>query len=292
MGNKERVSLIGIFWPEGLPKTYDELYQMYGRQITSFVRRLNKIPDNLDDLSQSIFMKLMETDVLQKFTNKVIDTYVVSALEACEILGVSWSQWRNMVGKRIKGRKDFPVPLRGPIDRATRQVKPYSKEAVYSLRSIFDLDDSGYFKVRHNPRIPPSVPAKGFYQYLNRAIHNYFANECRTKSRRHKERPQNPTPTGDYWETSLVDYSGCGVDDAVDIVNALSQLDDGDLISIKDRDSVGEGAYSLAMARMEKKIRSVSQMMQHGYSLDEAVQQTLNKSRQTSWSNNLVVSAA
>lgn len=231
-------------WPEGLPKNYDELARQYGDHIAQQVARHNKVAWNLEDLLQTIWLKLIESQVLEKFVARASSDLppTMTALEACDYLGVSFDYWKKNV-MYVAMKKDeqgderyswMPKPIEGSA---------YSKKALFLTDEILVLDECGYVKDRSRtqPKLCPKITSRGFKSYLNRAIHNHFANFCRSRKRRYsKEHMLDPTmvlaPTVDgyrrlgfsksddpqvAWETALVSAMMIGADEAVDVADQL-----------------------------------------------------------------------
>ena len=216
-------------WPEGLPKDNDTFFKSYGDYIVRCVHHHNKVLSNQEDLEQEIYLRLVKNDVLRKFASKVWRKTNISALEACDYLGVQWPQFEQMVRDRLEGRSGLPEPVYGPRDSITGEIDPLSKECLYRFIHIRDLDLSGYFQERPNPRVPLRVPpSTGFLSYLKTTIHHNWANYCRTTYRRHKERPQDEDEDGNSWASRLAapDQS---VDVSVDYKRIVEELGGNDL---------------------------------------------------------------
>jgi DNA-directed RNA polymerase specialized sigma24 family protein len=231
-------------WPEGLPRNYDELAKQYGDHIATQVARHNKVAWNLEDLLQTIWLKLIESRVLEKFVARASRDLppTMLALEACEYLGITFAHWKkNVMYTAIKKAEEgderyswMPKPIDGSA---------YSKKALFLTDDILVLDECGYIQEesRTKQRLCPIVTSRGFKSYLNRAIHNHFANFCRSRKRKYsKEHMLDPTmvlsPTTDgyrrlgfsksedpntAWEAALVSAMMIGADDAVDVADQL-----------------------------------------------------------------------
>lgn len=249
-------------WPEGLPRDNNELFRQYHKVVFNYIRNLNKVERNLEDIAQEIWKKLLESRVLDKFVEssrrRLPPTMIAN--DAAAYLGVSWSQWQNAMwtGARQEGMRKkangrlqkrnrvwMPAPMEGTI---------YSRKAVFLTEDIVALGNGNFFKKRkpESERVqPPGVlSAKGFKSYLMRAVHNHFANWCRTKSRRHKEHTVAPMEDGTTWEAGLEDRMPV---DSADLVDLATQIRDANL----DLDTQ-EGA-------------AILDIVASGYSLSEAV---------------------
>jgi hypothetical protein len=227
-------------WPEAVPRDYNDMEKKYGAFVASLVTRYNKVGRNFRDLHHHIWMKLLEADVIQKYMD-LIETQVpktMTAVQACAFLGINFNQWRTAMwafhkqdpvydktGVEIGRRQGHWMPT--PINLAefqARGLKGYSaKTALFDFEDILKLASDE--KVLKNGNVRgafaksgpiqlegPKATKSHFQAYLARAIHNTFANWCRTTERRHKERPadmfsqfrpqvDDPTP----WESRLED---------------------------------------------------------------------------------------
>ena len=83
-----------------------------------------------------------------------------------------------------------------------------SKTALYSRESIerFKLERASRGKTKSEEVCQRKFKSKPFFKlYLARAVHNIYANWCRTRSRRYKEHfPGTDPETGRSWEDTLV----------------------------------------------------------------------------------------
>ena len=232
-------------WPEGLPHNYDELARQYGDHIAQQVARHNKVAWNLEDLLQTIWLKLIESRVLEKFVARASNDLppTMTAMEVCDYLGVTFAYWkRNVMYVSVRKEQEgddryswMPKPIEG---------SPFSKKALFLTADIDVLDHCAYIRnsSRTQAKVCPKVTSRGFKSYLNRAIHNHFANFCRSRKRRYsKEHMLDPTMVlspladGGYerlgvsksespqfsWETALVSAMMLGADEAVDVAAQL-----------------------------------------------------------------------
>lgn len=85
-----------------------------------------------------------------------------------------------------------------------------SKKAIFSREAIerFRLEREAKGRVSEET-CPKKVKSKPFFKlYLARAVHNIYANWCRTRSRRYKEHfPGTDPETGRTWEDTLVSHN-------------------------------------------------------------------------------------
>jgi hypothetical protein len=135
------------------PKSYEDLQRLYGTHICKLLSKHNKVDRNAEDLNGHIWVKLMEADVLDKFEDhlKKQAPKVLSALQACDLLGVSWKQWVKAMthyhldpptvkfqdGRMIEERKGKWMPT--PINLAEFQLQGLTW--YDSRKAIFAFDD-------------------------------------------------------------------------------------------------------------------------------------------------------
>lgn len=220
-----------------VPETYPELQARYGTYIRKLLAQHNKYEDNLDDIHGYVWLKLLEAEFLARFSEYIRrePPKLLSALEACDALGVSWNQWVAFLwANRTDEDEAFVVTPVNLEDYDIRGVPWYnSPEALFSGVDVIGLSAGALIHgeprwafecagqdvrggVVYNATRPEGlfkypkarVPEKLFENYLKRAVLNHYANFCRTQTRRHKERPQ--TPQGEeghltYWEDTLIE---------------------------------------------------------------------------------------
>ncbi len=175
----------GWGWPKGVPCDYDAMVQEYGTYVTKTVTRYNKVDRNLKDLLQDVWAKLVGSRLLEKFVEGAARRLpsTMTALEACEFLGVSFPQWCGT----LQRKPWLLLPLEG---------SRFSKTAIFDTREIIDIDHGAARSLWGNrpvPRMRPEITSRGFKTYLSQTIHNHFANWCRTRSRKYKEQLLAPT---------------------------------------------------------------------------------------------------
>jgi len=140
-----------------IPKNYEELRHLYGATIISVINKNNKVKAEFSDLHQYIWMRLIEANVLERFeTYAQLQTpKVLTALEACDLLGISWGQWVTAMWAFHKGdpisydaEGNITARRRGrwmptPINLAeyqARGTKGYSsKSALFDFEEIVEL---------------------------------------------------------------------------------------------------------------------------------------------------------
>jgi len=218
------------FWPEAIPRDYEDLRVKYEKFVAHILTRYNRVGRNYLDLLQDVWAHIIQADVLAKYKANVEKQVpkTMSAQQACEFLGITFHQWRQaMWAYHNKGRKNAHwMPT--PINQADFEARSGGKQKGFTApTAIFDFDDvaqlvehvSGVCGENDKPWFKstgvvwPQVKAtKGHFQsYLARAIHNHFANYCRTNVRKHKERTadtfacfQNLEDPA-HWEHTIVD---------------------------------------------------------------------------------------
>jgi len=135
-----------------VPKNYVELQKQYGPLITKLLLKYNKVERNKEDLHGYVWMKLLEASLLERFDDYCLrqTPKVLSALECCVFLGVSWGQWITAMGSyhigeargvdqrgAVRRRQGRHMPT--PINLAEFQARGLSG---YSAKSaLFAFDD-------------------------------------------------------------------------------------------------------------------------------------------------------
>ena len=140
-----------------IPRTYTELQQQYGQYIHKLLNRFNKVERNFEDLHNTIWLKLMEAKLLERFEEHIARQVpkVLNAIEACDVLGISWQQWRAAMHTYHKGlpaQRDedgeivsrkrgrwMPTPINAEEFKA-KGVEGYaSKSALFSFLDVIQL---------------------------------------------------------------------------------------------------------------------------------------------------------
>lgn len=136
-----------------IPKNYDDLLKQYGPLIYKLLLKYNKVERNFDDLHSYVWVKILEASLLDRFEEHIQKQTpkVLNALEACDLLGVSWRQWStamwafhkgdpsqyNKEGKVIARKRGRWMPT--PINLAEFQARGL---AGYSAKTaLFDFND-------------------------------------------------------------------------------------------------------------------------------------------------------
>ena len=272
-------------WPKGVPRDYDELVRDYGDFVARCVARYNKVDRNFKDLLQEVWSKLLGSRVLEKFVESGARRMPVmmSATEACDLLGLEWLQWK----KAMQSKKWLP----GPVD-GTR----CSRTALFATADLVDIDEAMRHVSRPKRRVRPPFSARGFKAYVQRAVHNHFANWCRTRSRRYKEQLLSPQAVlgqqsdGCFrqkaeiedmssWENSIAEAMTLDEEDVVDLLGKLRKANL-DLSSDKGAEVldylVQQGK---ACADGPRRNVEVLELIGKGYSLTEAIKRMQQKVR-------------
>lgn len=141
-----------------VPENYEELQRQYGALIYKLLWKYNKIERNLEDLHSYVWMKILEARLLNRFEERVQDQVpkVLTAVEACDFLGISWEQWiaamwgyhkghskKNKDGSRKRGRRKRGHWMPIPINIAEFQVMGVTgfaaKTALFAFEDIIQL---------------------------------------------------------------------------------------------------------------------------------------------------------
>jgi hypothetical protein len=177
--------------------------------------RFNRVPANFKDLLQHVWCKLIGADILGKYLRNVTPKEV-TAVEAAAYFGISFQQFRAEVRRGMEGSivwdathtccyhlpprtgRPRPRPLRGSPDETSavyRFADVEAMRATYKPRKLYST-----------PCCPAAmVNISHFRNYLQRAIHNHWANWCRTYVRRYRELLLPPLVDGTPWEEALWD---------------------------------------------------------------------------------------
>jgi hypothetical protein len=171
-------------WPRGVPQDYNALVKSHAGFIEKILQRYNKVERNAEDLSQGVWQRLLEANLLKKFTEGAARRLplTMNSMQACWFLGVTPRQWGTFLRSH---------PLAATVQPCSGGR--FEHHAVWPTSFICECDYEGVFKGKQKNRFRPDVSSCGFKTYLQTAIHNAFANLCRTKSRRHKEQVLPPT---------------------------------------------------------------------------------------------------
>lgn len=166
--------------PQGVPRTYDELYTEYGRFIASTLRRHNRVDRNMEDLLSGVWEYLLKANLLKKFAEGAARRLPLhmKGHEAQKFLGVTPGQWNK-----------FIMTNEHALHISPKEGSRTDFLSVWETASLCDLDEAGLPVVKRRiiKRWRPPVSGRGFKTYLQKSVHNAFANLCRWRSRRHQE---------------------------------------------------------------------------------------------------------
>jgi hypothetical protein len=218
----------------GIPRDNTELYRDFAPFVANEIRKLNTVVTNFEDACQDVWEKLLQAQVIEKFHERVSCSVpeTMTALEACAFLGgIRFTQWRSRQWSYRKGHKQgkkkdgarvickwMPDPITGGYA---------SPKATYRGEDIVELSTrNDEMKWKDQGEITISAPKATPYQFLNylgTSVRHHFANFCRTRSRKWKDRtgdsmpgknllgdnvPQFHTAAGgynNYWEDTIRD---------------------------------------------------------------------------------------
>lgn len=98
-----------------VPKDYDDLCRTYKPFVVRLVTRYNQVNTNFDDLCQHVWFKIIENKVIEKYHRSGPGLpQQVTALQACALLQITWSQWKMIVWRGLRGDDRFADDLRVP----------------------------------------------------------------------------------------------------------------------------------------------------------------------------------
>jgi len=88
-----------------VPENYSELQTAYGALICKLLMKYNKVKINYKDLHQNVWLRLVEAHLLDRFRSHALKQMpkTLTAIEACDLLGVGWNQWITAMGAYHKG---------------------------------------------------------------------------------------------------------------------------------------------------------------------------------------------
>lgn len=182
-------------WPVGLPRTFDEMFREFGDFIAKKVASYNKVQRNFEDLYQEVCCKLIGSDLLNRFVERQARTLprTMYAREAAAIMGVSFDTFQGILCWKHHNGMDDDENMGPGLDFGTVDGKSmFDDHAVFNTSDIRDLDEvTENLSSLDHVRVPRSITwplqALGFRAYLTQAIHNHFANWCRTRSRKYRD---------------------------------------------------------------------------------------------------------
>jgi DNA-directed RNA polymerase specialized sigma24 family protein len=116
--------------------------------------------------------------------------------------------------------KWYPTPQKG---HWAHPLASYSREDIERLRLVLETEVDRPIDLEADPS---SVLSKSlFKQYLARAVHNSYANWCRTRARRYQETYKGyDETTGKHWEDTLGDTFGVSPEVMCDLNTSVRYL--------------------------------------------------------------------
>jgi hypothetical protein len=245
-----------------VPRDYNELVKNYGGFVARVLRRYDAIGRHTMDLNQDCWCALLASDVLAKFWASLAKpSQTMTGAQAAAYLDVKFRTFFMPYYVIFLSRKQgtwFPQPVKG---RYT------SQDTLWNTADIVKLRELGRYKVssRLNPDEPlpelpvsSSVPTKSrFEAYLTVAIHNHFANFCRSKERKDKDIYLAPCTDGTAWESSVADGGGDSPEECAEVRIAMEKLGESgqEVLSLLDQgytltEACSRSAVSIAKIRM------------------------------------------
>jgi hypothetical protein len=93
--------LKGVPWPGGVPRNYQEMFELYGTHIQNEIKKKNKVLTNFADHYQGVCEKLIAAQVLERYVKRVAECSddplpdTISGLDASRLLSISFGAWRS-----------------------------------------------------------------------------------------------------------------------------------------------------------------------------------------------------
>ncbi len=221
--------------PTGAPKDYSELYRLHHKRVEALLSRLDRKGHMHDELVQTVWQRLIEAQVIEKYrakeaaireikkAEKMVLPSVVTAAEAAAMCGVTLKQWTTLQWRKARwveydnitrvhlppekwGKKTHTSYL-GWCPEPCNEKEHGSVQARFWIADIFRyMEYRPFRRVHHAPVMPKMVsrevyvpvetPSKlNFNSYLAVAVANIFRNYCRTTWRRARETLTGFDPT-------------------------------------------------------------------------------------------------
>ena len=171
-----------------IPTSNQDLATMYNKYIIDQVVRLNRRSENTADICQSVWLRLVEANIVAKFHARAAKSRpeALTTEEVCLHLGIAVEDWTVAQSRYQAGDRTIawmPAPIAGD---------PSSIDAIWSTDDVEQYAATVYnhhTKVSESEQLIPTPTVAEFRTYLQRSVHNAFANWCRTHHRRAKDRP-------------------------------------------------------------------------------------------------------
>lgn len=254
---------------EMIPRTNDEFCKLYGTYVADHVARLNKRSENLADIIQSVWLRLIEADVVGKFhaRTKACRPEAFTTEEVCQHLGITVEAWTVAQAAYQSGAGLIPWMPSPVAGEAT------STDALWSVDDVEKYEPLAaayHEKVAESEGLIPRPTAAQFRTYVQRAVHNAFANWVRTHSRRHKER------VIDLLVSVPTDHNG-GMDRKIDLFDVVQDVE----APLARLEAAVEVSQTVARMRLGEREADFMALLGDGYTALEAARK-LNLSRATS----------
>lgn len=272
--------------PPGVPKDDTELFDTHKDFILRILKRHNKVDRNLEDLYQGVCLRLVEAQVLKKFLRGAARRLPpeMEATEVCAFLGITPQAWVSFLKNHRHART--LGPLKG---------SRFGLRSVWETATICEFDYEETVKGKYN-RVRPRMTSRGWKTYLQRSIHNAFANLCRTKDRRHKEHVLTPntvlSPLGDgsykqstgsedfsAWEVNLAAAMTADEADLIDLRDFLRKID----LDLDSQQGVEVLDFLIQQGRASndgpRRNMEVLSLLGEGYTLAEAARKVQHRAR-------------
>lgn len=166
-----------------VPRNNEELVKHYGRFVAEKVGHLNKTKANFADILQSVWVRLLEADIVTKFHARYAEgrPSALNTEEVCLHLAISvdsWTEAQAAYRAGVGAIQWMPTPVAGD---------PTSLDALWATDDVERYEATAaqhHEKVGESEGLIPRPTDAQFRTYLHQCLHNAFANWCRTHSRR------------------------------------------------------------------------------------------------------------
>lgn len=135
--------------------------------------------------------------------------------------GMDYNNYPPAVFKRKRSRTPFPAPVKGGWS---------SEKALYNTSDIIAIKAlvaGGRYKDLDTTFIAPEVfSSNRFEAYLATSVHNFFANFCRSKSRKDKDLYLSPMEDGTPWEAGIPSVGMASPEVQAQLLSAVRRVND------------------------------------------------------------------
>jgi hypothetical protein len=181
---------------------------------------------HFDDLHTYVWVKLLEAQLLERFAESRVVSPLVTALEACEVTGVTHGQLTGMIARRRRRGLPYPALVNPNVFGFVPGAGYYSVHALFTLDDILELaphfrkrgrqiDKRGRLVAGSRPegelkllRDVSNATEHEFQNYLLVAVRNHASNYWRGEERRVRREGivQLVPDASTGWDQSLVDH--------------------------------------------------------------------------------------